>query len=202
MYQRKKAKINRRMGERIFPEKKLSETRLNQRPGVHGASRRKRGGSEYGIQLTEKQKVKFTYGLREKQFRAYYEEALKKTEPTPVAFMKQLESRLDNVVYRAGLAPTRDMARQMITHGHIALNGKKATIPSIQVKTEDIISYIEKDANKKLVNARKEGLKDANVPTWIALDDKKGEAKVMSEPIFDDSNKNYDLSLVVQFYSR
>lgn len=202
MYQRKKAKINRRMGERIFPEKKLSEARLGQRPGVHGTSRRRRGGSEYGVQLQEKQKVKFTYGLREKQFRAYYEEALKKAEPTPVAFMKKLESRFDNVVYRAGLAPTRDMARQMITHGHVALNGKKATIPSIQLRQDDVISYIEKDANKKLIASRKETLKDAKAPTWISLDQKKVEATVVSEPIFDDSNKNYDLSLVVQFYSR
>jgi small subunit ribosomal protein S4 len=202
MYQRKKSKINRRMSERIFPEKKLSETRLNQRPGVHGSSRQRRGGSEYGIQLLEKQKVKFTYGLREKQFRSYYENALNKSEPTPVAFLKQLESRLDNVVYRSGFTHTREMARQMINHGHIMVNGKKVTIPSVQMKVGDVISFNEKEANKKLLKTRKEAMKDAITPTWLTLEVSKVEAKVMSEPLFDDSNKNFDLSLVVQFYSR
>ncbi len=200
MYNRKKVKICRRFGERIFPEVKVSDTRLAVAPGAKPGRRRRGGTSEYGRQLLEKQKVKFSYGLREKQFRNTYNKALAMTEPTPTALLKLLERRLDNVVYRASFGSTRDQARQLVSHNHILVNGKKLTIPSYVVKDGDVISF--KDNSSKIVAMRKEAVKDLELAGWLVYDAKKGTVTVNSDPVVDELNQAFNLSLVVQFYSR
>ncbi len=199
MYSRKKVKICRKFGERIFPEVKITDERLAKAPGVHGAKRR-RSASEFGKQLQEKQKVKYVYGLREKQFRRFYEKALADAEPTPTALLRILETRLDNVVYRANMAYTRDQARQMISHGHILVNGKKVTIPSFMVKTGDQITYSA--TKSKLVAEYKDKLKDSDLPSWLTLDKKNQIVEVAHTPGVEELSQNFDIALVIQYYSR
>ena len=199
MYSRKKVKICRKFGEKIFPEVKVSEERLAKAPGVHGAKRR-RSVSEFGRQLQEKQKVKYVYGLREKQFRTFYEKALADSEPTPTALLRILESRLDNVVYRAQMAGTREQARQMILHGHILVNGKKVTISSFMVKSGDVISYSA--TKSKLVAEYKDRLKDATLPTWLTLNKKDQTIEVNHTPGVEELSQNFNIALVIQYYSR
>jgi small subunit ribosomal protein S4 len=199
MYSRKKVKICRKFGERIFPEVKITDERLAKAPGVHGAKRR-RAASEFGKQLQEKQKVKYVYGLREKQFRRFYEKALADAEPTPTALLRILETRLDNVVYRANMAYTRDQARQMISHGHILVNGKKVTIPSFMVKTGDQITYSA--TKSKLVAEYKDKLKDSDLPSWLTLDKKNQIVEVAHTPGVEELSQNFDIALVIQYYSR
>lgn len=199
MYSRKKVKICRKFGEKIFPEVKVSEERLAKAPGVHGAKRR-RSVSEFGKQLQEKQKVKYVYGLREKQFRRFYEKALADSEPTPTALLRILESRLDNVVYRSQMAGTREQARQMILHGHILVNGKKVTISSFMVKSGDVISYSA--TKSKLVAEHKERLKDATLPNWLTLNKKDQTIDVNHAPGVEELSQNFDIALVIQYYSR
>lgn len=200
MYNRKKAKISRRFGERIFPEVKISDTRLATPPGAQAGQRRRRGLSEYGRQLREKQKVKLVYGMREKQFRRVYDKALKDTEPTPTALLKILERRLDNAVYRAQMGITRDQARQLVSHGHILVNGQKVTIPSYSVSEGDVISFA--DTKSKLVAERKESIKEAEIADWLSYDKKKGTVTVSHQPVVDELGKGFNLALVVEFYSR
>lgn len=199
MYSRKKVKICRKFGEKIFPEVKVSEERLAKAPGVHGAKRR-RSVSEFGKQLQEKQKVKYVYGLREKQFRRFYEKALADSEPTPTALLRILESRLDNVVYRSQMAGTREQARQMILHGHILVNGKKVTISSFIVKSGDVISYSA--TKSKLVAEYKDRLKDATLPTWLTFNKKDQTIEVNHTPGVEELSQNFDIALVIQYYSR
>ncbi|MEY3470690.1 MAG: rpsD small subunit ribosomal protein [Candidatus Parcubacteria bacterium] len=199
MYSRKKVKICRKFGEKIFPEVKISEEKLAKAPGVHGAKRR-RSVSEFGKQLQEKQKVKYVYGLREKQFRRFYEKALIDSEPTPTALLRILESRLDNAVYRAQMAGTREQARQMILHGHILVNGKKVTISSFIVKPGDVISY--SSTKSKLVAEYKERLKDSTLPSWLTLDKKSQSIEVAHTPGVEELSQNFDIALVIQYYSR
>ena len=136
-----KSKIARKFGEPIFgPDKVLAKK--NYPPGQHGNSRRRKT-SEYGIQLREKQKAKYTYGLLEKQFRNLYEKAKRTKGITGVILMQLLESRLDNIVYRLGFAPTRAAARQLVSHRHITVDGKVVNIASFQVKTGDVVSSRE-----------------------------------------------------------
>jgi small subunit ribosomal protein S4 len=199
MYSRKKVKICRKFGERIFPEVKITDEKLAKAPGVHGAKRR-RSVSEFGKQLQEKQKVKYVYGLREKQFRRFYEKALADSEPTPTALLRILETRLDNVVYRANMAYTRDQARQMILHGHILVNGKKVTIPSFMVKQGDKVTYSA--TKSKLVAEYKDKLKDSDLPSWLTLDKKTNTIEVAHTPGVEELSQNFDIALVIQYYSR
>jgi small subunit ribosomal protein S4 len=199
MYSRKKFKICRKFGEKIFPEVKISDERLAKAPGVHGAKRR-RSVSEFGKQLQEKQKVKYVYGLREKQFRRFYEKALADAEPTPTALLRILESRLDNVVYRSHMASTREQSRQMILHGHILVNGKKVTIASFIVKPGDIVTYSA--TKSKLVAEYREKLKDSELPTWLTLDKKAHKVEVSHTPGVEELSQNFDIALVIQYYSR
>jgi small subunit ribosomal protein S4 len=199
MYSRKKVKICRKFGERIFPEVKITDEKLAKAPGVHGAKRR-RSVSEFGKQLQEKQKVKYVYGLREKQFRRFYEKALADAEPTPTALLRILETRLDNVVYRSNMAYTRDQARQMILHGHILVNGKKVTIPSFMVKQGDKVTYSA--TKSKLVAEYKDKLKDSDLPSWLTLDKKTHTIEVAHTPGVEELSQNFDIALVIQYYSR
>ncbi len=168
-------------------------------PGAHGADRRKKL-SEYGIQLQEKQKVRLMYGLTEKQFRKVFERASRMKGVAGENLLKLLESRLDNLVYRMGLAKTRRGARQVVNHGHIMVNGIKVDIPSYQVKPGDIISVKENSLNHKAI---KEALENTlNRPAFVEFDDKKMTGSYIRIPDRSELNSEINESLIVEYYNR
>ena len=167
-------------------------------PGQHGAARKK--VTEYGIQLREKQKVRRAYGVLEKQFSIYYEKALKSKEATGWAMLKMLELRLDNVVYRLGLASSRAKARQIVTHGHITVNDKKVNIPSYQVKVGDVIAVKESKGDLEMFKS----LKDTKPVTvkWLEFNPVTLAGKVVADPEREDIDLNIQEHLIVEFYSK
>ena len=168
-------------------------------PGQHGQDRRKKL-SNYGVQLQEKQKVRFTYGLNEKQFRTLFDKAGKMKGVHGENLLKLLESRLDNLVYRIGFSTTRKGARQLVNHGHITVNGKKVDIPSYTVKPGDIISLIEKDKELSIVKSSLEAMH--NRVEYISYDDKKMEATYVRMPERSELNADINESLIVEYYNR
>ena len=168
-------------------------------PGIHGISRRRKL-SEYGIQLEEKQKVRFMYGLTEKQFAHTFERASKMKGIAGENFLKLLESRLDNVVYRMGLANTRRGARQLVNHGHILVNGECVDIPSYTVKVGSTISVKEKSLNHP---AMKQALENTlNRPAYVEFDDKKMTGTFLRLPERSELNADINESLIVEYYNR
>lgn len=168
-------------------------------PGQHGQDRRKKP-SNYGIQLAEKQKVRFMYGLNEKQFRKTFDRAGKIKGVHGENLLKLLESRLDNLVYRIGFATTRRGARQLVNHGHITVNGKRVNIPSYQVKPGDVISLMENDKELAIVKASLEALQ--NRVEFISYDDKKMEATYVRMPERSELNADINESLIIEYYNR
>ena len=167
-------------------------------PGQHGTSRKKL--SEYGIQLQEKQKVRIMYGLTEKQFRKTFEAAGKRKGIHGTNLLIMLESRLDNLVYRMGLAKTRRASRQIVNHGHILVNGKRVDIPSYQVKPGDIISVRESSMNHPVI---KECLENTtNRVAFVTFDDKKMSGTYVRYPEREELNAEINESLIVEFYNR
>jgi small subunit ribosomal protein S4 len=171
--------------------------RLNIPPGVHG-KKRKRRLSEYGLQLREKQKAKTTYGLMEKQFKKIVHTVQKKKGDTKELIISMLETRLDNLVYRLGFAKTRYMARQLVSHGHIMVNGKKLSIPSYQVKIDDVISLSSKfQTNPQILELAKE-----ESETLPFLQRKAFSGKLIRMPKKEDMQVPFDLQLIIEYYSR
>ena len=168
-------------------------------PGIHGTSRRKKV-SEYGIQLQEKQKVRFMYGLNEKQFRRTFEKASKMKGIAGENFLKLLESRLDNLVYRMGLATTRRAARQIVNHGHIEVNGIKVDIPSYICKPSDVIAVRENSKeHKAILNTIELNIK---TPAFVEFDNKKLTGTFVRLPERNELNAEINESLIVEFYNR
>lgn len=172
----------------------------NTPPGMH--SWRRRRGSEYAIRLREKQKVKRFYGIFERQFRRYFKMAEREKTNTGVALLRLLERRLDNVVYKLGFAPSRAAARQTITHGHIYVNGRKASSPSMLVKVGDKISVKPSEKSQKLIRQRLEEIGEPSVQNWLKLDTAKLEGTVMAMPSRDDVTIPVEENLIVEFCSR
>ena len=168
-------------------------------PGIHGTSRRKKV-SEYGIQLQEKQKVRFMYGLNEKQFRRLFEKASKMKGIAGENFLKLLESRLDNLVYRMGIATTRRAARQIVNHGHIEVNGIKVDIPSYICKPGDVIAVRENSKeHKAILNTIELNIK---TPAFVEFDNKKLTGTFVRLPERNELNAEINESLIVEFYNR
>ncbi len=168
-------------------------------PGEHGQDRRKKL-SNYGVQLQEKQKVKFMYGLSEKQMERTFEKAVKMKGVNGENLLKLLESRLDNLVYRIGFATTRKGARQLVNHGHVTVNGKRVDIPSYQVKPGDVISLMENDKEMAIVKSSLEALH--NRVEYISYDDKKMEATYVRMPERSELNADIDEALIIEYYNR
>jgi small subunit ribosomal protein S4 len=185
-------------GTRCFSPKCPIERRGGVPPGQHGQKGGKRL-SEYGLQLREKQKVKRLYGVLERQFRRYYKEAAKVKEATGRALLQLLERRLDNVVYRLGFVPSRGVARQLVNHGHVLVDGKKVDIPSYRVKQEQTISL---DAKALNISEVKKALaeKDKAVPKWLKR--KAAVGKIESLPEREEIESDINEQLIVEFYSR
>jgi len=194
-----KTRIARRFKEAIYGSDKYFEKK-NYPPGQHGASKRKRKLSEYGVQLQEKQKVKYTYGFLEKQFRNVFVKAASKKAITGEVLLQLIEARIDNVVYRLGIAPTRDAARQLVNHRHITLNGKVTNIPSLTLKPGDVVGVREKSKSLEVIV---EALTSrVNKFNWLEWDNETMSGKFINFPERSLIPENIKEQLIVELYSK
>ena len=194
-----KTKIARKFRDPIYGPDKAYEKK-NYPPGQHGASKRRRKQSEYGVQLLEKQKAKYTYGILERQFKNTFVRASRKKGITGEILLQLIEARLDNVVFRLGIAPSRAAARQLVTHRHITVNGKISGIPSFNLRPGDIVGVREKSKSLEVIVeslARK-----ANRFNWLEWDDDMMSGKFMSYPEREDIPENIKEQLIVELYSK
>ena len=191
-------KIARKFGEPIFGTDKDFEKR-NYPPGQHGLASKRKKKSEYGIQLREKQKVKYTYGLLERQFRNLYEKASRMKGQKGENLIILLESRLDNIVYRMGVAPTRAAARQLVSHAHITLNGTVCNIPSVIVKPGDVVAVRERSKSLEVIT---NSVASAAKCSWIEFDAKTLTGKYLNTPVRTEIPENIDEQLIVELYSK
>lgn len=202
-----KCKQCRRAGEKLFLKGERCNTtkcgmvKRNFPPGFHGPKGKKRL-TDYGQQLTEKQKARKQYNLLEKQFKLIFEKAKKQTGNTGDNFIKLLESRFDNILYRIGLGDSRSQARQMINHGHFAINGEKVNIPSYQLKTGDTITINTAKKEAKLFKGLEDKLKKKEIPGWLHFDLKKLNVKVLHKPSIKDITPNFNIQMIIEFYSK
>ncbi|MEX2115584.1 MAG: 30S ribosomal protein S4 [Bacteroidota bacterium] len=187
-------------GTKCYTEKCPVEKR-NYPPGQHGQNRRSKI-SEYGVQLREKQKVRRTYGLMEKQFRNYFERALKQTGRTGEQLVKTLERRLDNVVYRLGLAPSRKAARQLVLHRHFTVNNEIVDIPSYLLKPGDLVQVREASRKLDVIHSSMKRMKDASMFAWLALDKASMTGTFLTIPERADVPLNANEQLIVELYSK
>lgn len=200
-YKGPRVRISRRFGQPIFGPSKYLERRAYP-PGVHGPKKSRRKQSDYGLGLAEKQKLRYQYGLMEAQFRRMFEKALKKRGVTGETLLQLLETRLDNVVFRIGFATTRPFARQMVTHGHIRVNGRKVSSPSFNVKPGDVIEVRETAATRQLATKSLESAQVRPVPTWITFTRDALKGQVVRIPTRDEIQPIVNEQLIVEFYSR
>jgi small subunit ribosomal protein S4 len=196
-----RAKISRRFGVSLFGPSKALERR-NFPPGQHGLRAGRKKKSEYSVALGEKQKLRFQYGILEKQFRGYYEEAARRRGITGVILLQLLETRLDNACYRAGFGNTRQSARQLVNHGHVLVNGRSVDIPSFQVKPGDVIKVAAKPSSQQLAIRMTDLTQASPAVDWINVDKDKLEATVTRVPQRDDIAPIVNEQLIVELYSR
>ena len=205
-YKDEQCRICRREGQKLFLKgsrcysDKCSVTRRNYAPGEHGQGRKKL--SEYGTQLREKQKTKAFYGVGEKQFRKYFEMAENKKAITGEALLQILESRLDNVVYRAGFGTSRAQARQLVNHGHFDVNGKKTDIASYLLKEGDVVTVREIKKDSKIIKENIEANGSRPVPEWLEKNNDKQEVKVIRLAAREDIDLPVEEHLIVELYSK
>ena len=186
-------------GSRCYSTKCAFERRPSP-PGQHGVRRRKVG--DYGLQLREKQKVRRVYGVLEKQFRNYFVEASRHSGVTGEYLLRSLEQRMDNVVYRLGFAPSRAAARQMVAHGHFAVNGVPTNIPSYSLKIGDKVEVRQSHRERELFKVVKETIKSHQAPDWLSLDAANLAGSVIAMPRRDQMPLDFNEQLVVEYYSR
>jgi len=197
----------RREGEKLFlkgercDSQKCAIFRRAYAPGIHGLASGRKKMSDYGIQLREKQKVKRIYGVLEKQFRNYYADAEKRKGLTGELLLKNLETRMDNVVYRMGFAPSRRTAKQIVGHGHFTVNGKKIDVPSYQVKAGDKIE-VKKSSQGNAYFSKVKDKKDKNEINWFLVELSKLRGEIRSLPERDDMDPNINEQLIVELYSK
>ncbi len=195
-----KSRIARKFGEPVYgPDKYLD--RKNFPPGQHGINKKRKKTSEYGVQLREKQKVKYTYGILERQFRNTFEKAAASKGVTGEELLKLLESRLDNVVYRFGIALTRAAARQLVSHRHITVNGSVVNIPSFQLRPGDIVGVREKSKSLETISDSLATRKYSRLP-WLEWDDALLAGKFMTVPERSDIPEDIKEQLIVELYSK
>tara|TARA_B100001029_G_C14943393_1_gene384509 strand:+ start:138 stop:743 length:606 start_codon:yes stop_codon:yes gene_type:complete len=194
-----KSKISRKYGEPIFGDTKALEKKPHP-PGQHGRGRRRKK-SEYAIQLAEKQKAKYLYGILERQFRNMFDKASRKDGVTGENLLQLLEARLDNVVYRLGIAPTRRSARQLVTHKHITVNGNLVNIPSFTLKEGDMVAVREKSKSLTAISSSISN-KNANKYKWLEWDDKSLLGKLVTYPDRESIPENINEQLIVELYSK
>ena len=194
----------RRLGFSVCGKEKCAVKRKPYAPGIHGRKRgRRKNVSEYGLQLREKQRMRFLYGISEKQFRNYVEKALKQRRKDVVSYLAEsLESRLDNAVFKLGLAPTRKAARQMVNHGHITVNGKVVNIPSYSLRVGDVIGLATKALASGVTTNLDILLKKYEAPSWLELMREKKAGKVVAKPSIDEFVKYHNIKPIIEHYLR
>ena len=200
--ERKERSVGTRLSLKAFRSysPKSAMTRRPSRPGMHG--KRRRGLSEFGEQLQEKQRIKYSYGIRESQLKRVFQAASKKKGVTGDMILQILERRLDNVVYRLGLAKTRSQARQMVGHGHILVNGRKVDIASYQVRPGSTIGVHQLSVKSPYFNELSKIWGKQIMPNWLAIDSEAMKGQVLALPTPADAKQNIDLRMIVEFYSR
>ena len=196
-----RARVCRRLEFPVFESTKFSSPRKNYPPGEHGNSRRRKL-SNYGVQLREKQRIKYMYGLLERQFRNYYKKAQSKTGPTGHNLLIMLESRLDNTVFRLGLAPTRRAARQLVSHKHFLVNNRCVNIPSFQLKPDDIINVRDKSKKMDLFQDSLRKVQGDNPMPWLEIDKAQLKGKFISIPDREEITEPLNEQLIVELYSK
>ncbi|HKM92811.1 MAG TPA: 30S ribosomal protein S4 [Prolixibacteraceae bacterium] len=195
-----KSRIARKFGEPIYgPDKVLDKK--NYPPGVHGQVRRRRKVSEYGVQLKEKQKAKYIYGLLERQFRKLFEKATRSKGIPGEVLLKFLESRLDNVVFRLGIAPTRAAARQLVTHKHITLNGQVCNVPSCLLRAGDVVGVREKSKSLEVITESLDSRRYGKY-AWLEWENETLSGKFLNVPERDEIPENIKEQLIVELYSK
>jgi len=195
-----KTRIARAFGEPIFGTDKYFEKK-NYPPGQHGLTKKRKKTTEYGIQLKEKQKAKYTYGVLERQFAKLFDQAQRTKGVTGEVLLQLLESRLDNVVFRLGLAPSRDAARQLVSHKHVTVNGDVVNIPSFQVKPGDIISIREKSRSLEVVTSAINSLRHTTYG-WLEWDGESTSGKFLNVPPRADIPETINEQFIVELYSK
>jgi small subunit ribosomal protein S4 len=199
-------RICRREGLKLFLKgsrcytRKCSFERRSTPPGMYAQRRRK--VSEFGLQLREKQKVRKSYSVLERQFSNYFRKAAQRSGMTGVNLLRMLEMRLDNVVFRMGFASSRAQARQLVTHGHFAVNGRATNIPSFQTKVGDRIEVRENRRGREYFKTTSETIKSAQIPEWVSIDAAKLAGTILSEPTREQMPLEFNEQLVVEYYSR
>lgn len=188
-------------GERCFKEKCSFETRKGKIPGQHGAGKMKKP-TGYALQLREKQKVKRIYGVLEKQFRLYFEKAERRKGQTGHNLLIMLETRLDNVVFRLGFAPSRAAARQMVMHGHVRVDGQRVDIPSFQVRSGQAVEVSERARLNDFVKNAVDTAAGRGIPKWLTLDAAAFKGQVISTPTREDVPLDINEQLIVELYSK
>jgi small subunit ribosomal protein S4 len=194
-------KVSRRLGIALSPKAEKYLERRPYAPGEHGQSRKGKV-SEYALQLREKQKMKYLYGILEKQFRNYYKKAVAQRGVTGDNLVKLLERRLDNVVFRCGFSPSRAGSRQLVSHGHLLVNGKKVNIPSFLVSPGDQIEFKPKSRNLDAVADSLNKAAESRIPAWIQVDKANKKAVFLAVPEREDVQEPYNEQLVVELYSK
>lgn len=196
-----KHKLCRRVRERLCSTDKCPVTRRSYPPGMHGNSKMRIKLTPFGIQLREKQKAKFIYGLLERQFKNYVLRAMKSKGNTAETMLAMLEKRLDNVVFRAGFVKTRAAARQLINHGHFLVNGKKVTIPSFEVRVGDMV-FPKSTSLAGPLKGLAERLEKYETPSWLLINKTNFEVKILEAPKAEELQPMFDSKMIVEFYSR
>lgn len=199
-----KYKICKRLGASVFEKCQTQKFQLAEARAPRPISRGKRGGGgDFGAQLLEKQKARFTYGLSESQFSRYVKEAIEKKGKDSISgLIARLEGRLDNVVYRSGLVKTRRAARQLVSHGHVHINGRRMSIPSHSVEVGDTVSIRPESRTSPLFMNRKDAAAEFKAPAWIEVSADGFEAKITSVPQTEETQMPFNVGVVIQFYSR
>jgi small subunit ribosomal protein S4 len=198
-----KARVSRRLGTNIWGTKgeTIALERRPYPPGEHGRTRRRGNVSEYLLQMQEKQKARFTYGLSEKQFRNLYEEANRRPGVTGENMLRYLELRLDNVVYRVGWAASRPQARQFVSHGHVSVNGKRVNVPSYRLRKGDVVTMRDKARNMIVVQWNRDVL-DRQAPAWLETGDEGWSTTVRELPVREQIDVPVREQLIVELYSK
>ncbi len=195
-------KICKRLGSSIFEKCQTQAFALSKQRSDANKKKGRRNVSDYNRQLIEKQKLRLLYGLTEKQFSTYVEKALESKANPQATLFAFLESRLDSVAYRMGLASTHRMARQMVSHGHLVVNGKRVTVPSYRVSAGDVITVRAGSKESGLFQTLGEKLKEARTPSWISFDLGNLEGKLETAPVFTDQDTAVDIGAVFEYYTR
>lgn len=197
-----KYKICKRLGASVFEKCQTQKFQLAEANAPRKRSGRRGGASDFGAQLLEKQKARFTYGLSESQFSRYVHEAMEAKGAAASLLLNRLEARLDNVVYRAGFVKTRRAARQLVGHGHVMVNGRRLNVPSYKAEVGDVVSIRPESRSSALFANRTDVVAETKAPAWMQFEDEGFAAKVVAAPSVDETSAAFSAATIIQFYSR